>query len=277
MQSSKPEGQLALVTGASSGIGEAYAKKLALEGWDLIISARRKDKLRFLAAELKANYGTKTKIITADLSTNAGVELIKKRIEKGSPIDLLVNCAGFGTRGHFADIDPEKIERMVYLHSMAPALLTRAILPGMIERNRGTVVAISSLGAFLTTSEYTTYSATKAFLNTFYKGLHDELAGKEIEVQAICPGLVRTGFMETDEYKDFDYSNIPEFAWMSPERVVDISLKALKKERGPIVIAGLSNKIFIGLMHTAITGPVIRKSLGYFSRKRVIEGKPALF
>ncbi len=242
--------QTALITGASSGIGEAFARRLAVDGMNLIITARREKLLSTLADELRNSQGINVDIISADLSTDKGIKIMETRISEGPPVDMLVNCAGFGTRGHLADLAPEKISKMIILHTLAPSRLTRAALPGMINRDRGAIIAVSSLGAFLTTAEYVTYSATKAYLNSFYTGLRDELAGTSVKVQAVCPGLVKTGFMATEEYSDFNYSDIPDFAWMTPETVVSISLKKLKKNKKPVIITGLTNRLFVGLMKT---------------------------
>ena len=271
------EQKTALITGASSGIGAAYARRMAAEGINLIITARRDELLKKLADELSEKYGVVVEVIAADLATEEGISRLEKRTTGGPPVDILVNCAGFGTRGHLVTMAPEKITAMVNVHNLAPGRLTRAALPGMIDRNWGTIIMVASLGAFLTTAEYVVYSATKAFLTSFCTGLRDELAGTAVKVQAVCLGLVRTGFMETEEYKDFNYQDIPAFAWMSPEKVVDISMKKLVKNRRPVIITGLSNRVLVGLMNTSIIGPVIRNTLGYFSRRRVMKGEPALF
>jgi len=277
MTEKKTDRQTALITGASSGIGEAFARRLAADGISLVITARREKRLRALADEIKESRDVKVEIIPADLAVDEGLKTLEARITDGPPIDMLINCAGFGTRGHLVDLAPDKISTMISLHTMAPSRLTRAALPGMIDRDHGAIIAVSSLGAFLTTAEYVTYSATKAYLNSFYTGLRDELAGTSVKVQAVCPGLVKTRFMETEEYSDFNYNDIPDFAWMSPETVVSISLTKLKKNKKPVIITGFTNRLFVGLMNTSIIGPLIRNTLGYFSRKRVIKGEPALF
>jgi uncharacterized protein len=249
-------GRIAVITGASSGIGESFARRLAREGYDCFLVARRKKNLVKLAREIEDENGIRATIIAADLSTDAGVLHVERMITGNDQVEVLVNGAGFGTRGFFAEVDPRKMQDMVYLHTMASARLTRAVLPGMIANRRGFVINVSSVGAFLTTSHYVTYSATKAFINMLTLGLRDELAGTGVRIQALCPGLTRTGFMYTDEFKDFNYSDIPAFAWMTPEQVVEESLAALNKNK-IIFIPGRGNRIFIGTLKAPLIGTMI--------------------
>ncbi|MFC1669091.1 SDR family NAD(P)-dependent oxidoreductase [Spirochaetota bacterium] len=266
----------ALITGASSGIGMAFARSLAMEGHDLVLVARRKEQLEKLAREL-TKYNIDIKIFSADLSSDSGVTSLESKIIQKHNIHLLINSAGFGTRGHFADLDAEKIQKMIYLHTMAPARLTRAVLPEMIKNNSGIIIAISSLAAFLTTAEYVTYSATKSFLNTFCTGLSDELAATNVKIYSICPGLTKTEFMSTEEYKNFNYNEIPDFAWMTPEDVVEISLKKINSVNKPVIIPGAGNRFFVAILNFPLLGLLIRNLLRYLSRRRIIQGKPALY
>jgi short-subunit dehydrogenase len=250
-------GRTAVVTGASSGIGAAFASRFAREGYSLLLIARRKDLLSKLALELEGEHHITVSVLIADLSTDEGVRKVEKRLAGDDTIELLVNSAGFGTRGLFVEVESKKSQRMVYLHVMAAMRITAAVLPAMIANRRGYVIQVSSIGAFFTTSHYTVYSATKAFINMFALGLHDELAGTGVKVQALCPGLTDTGFMRTDEFKSFSYSMVPKFAWMSPERVVEESLHALGKNR-LVFIPGKGNRVFVGALKT----PVIKQLLG---------------
>ncbi len=258
-------GRTAIVTGASSGIGEAFARRLAQEGYDCYLVARRKGHLVKLAHEIEKNNGVRATTVSADLSTDTGVSQIERIIAANDSIEILVNAAGFGTRGFFADVDAEKMQQMVYLHTMATARLTRSVLPRMITNRKGYVINVSSVGAFLTTSHYVTYSATKAFVNMLMKGLRDELAGTGVTIQALCPGLTKTGFMYTDEFKDFNYGDIPRFAWMTPEQVVEESLAALRKNK-TIVIPGRGNRIFIGTLNAPLVGPILGGILSLMGR-----------
>ncbi len=251
-------GRTALITGASSGIGEAFARRLAEEGFNLFLVARRKELLRELALDLQYKHRVSATPIVADLSTDQGVRIVEKRISGDNTIDILINSAGFGTRGYFAEIDPEKSRKMVHLHAMTVMRLTRAVLPNMIANRRGYIIQVSSIGAFLTTAEYVLYSATKAFVNMFVQGLNEELAGTGVKLQALCPGLTKTGFMYTEEFKNFSYSKIPECIWMSPDQVVEESLAALKKNK-LVFIPGKGNRIFVGALRT----PGIKQALGF--------------
>ena len=255
----------AVITGASDGIGAAFARRLAGEGFNLVLAARRKKALDALAGELAGACGIRARVIAADLSTDAGIARLETAIARERSIAMLVNCAGFGTRGFFADLEPATIDRMVQLHVAAMARLTRAALPRMIELGRGTVINVSSLGAFFTTARYVVYSATKAFVNMFTLGLRDELADTGVQVQALCPGLTRTGFMRTEEYRDFDYGAVPSFAWMEPEEVVDASLRALRRDRA-IVIPGTGNRAFVAALTAPVIGPLLFRLLGRLGR-----------
>jgi len=255
----------AVITGASSGIGAAFACRLAGEGFALILTARRKDRLAALARELESACGVRAKFVAADLATDEGIARLEATIAQDRSIAMLVNCAGFGTRGHFSNLDPDTIEKMTCLHVMATVRLTRAALPSMIGSGRGAVINVSSLGAFFTTSHYVMYSATKAFINMFTLGLRDELSGTGVKAQALCPGLTRTGFMHTEEYRDFSYDAVPGFAWMEPGEVVDASLAALARDKA-IVIPGLGNRLFVATLRTPLIGPFLFRLLGRLGR-----------
>ena len=255
----------AVITGASSGIGAAFARRLAGEGFKLVLAARRKGPLAALAHELESACGIRATVIAADLSTDRGIARLEATIARDRSIAMLVNCAGFGTRGHFAAVDPATIEKMTRLHVMATVLLTRAALPRMIGNGRGAVINVSSLGSFFTTSHYVMYSATKAFINMFTLGLRAELAGTGVKAQALCPGLTRTGFMHTEEYRDFSYDAVPGFAWMEPDEVVDASLAALARDTA-LVIPGLGNRMFVAALRAPLIGPFLFRLLGRLGR-----------
>ena len=258
---SSVEKSFAIITGASSGIGEAYAHKLAEKGFSLILTARRKDRLNKTAADLKKKYKTETIIIQADLSSEKGIDTVLKKIKPVKNIEFFVHAAGFGTRGYFADIADYKIKGMAILHNLAAISIAREVLPSMIKRNKGFLVFVSSLGAFFTTKEYVMYSATKAFLNMFVLGLDAEIIKTGVIVQALCPGLTKTEFLSTPEYKDFNYEQIPEFAWMTAQQVVEDSMKNLKKNN-PIFIPGIMNRLFVSILESPVFGTFIKYILG---------------
>jgi len=257
----------ALVTGASSGIGAAFARRLAREGCALTLVARREDRLRALAAELSPS-ASEVEILACDLSTEEGIGEACARVAAPRGLDLLVSAAGFGTRGLLEEISAERSEAMVRLHVLAGLRLTRAALPAMLERARGALVHVASLGAFFTTSRYVTYSATKACLTTFCEGLADEVSARGVAVQALCPGLTRgTEFFESSEYAEFRYQEVPERFWMTAEAVVAESLAALARGGPTLLVPGLHNRAFVALMQVPVLGRILRRGLASLSRK----------
>jgi short-subunit dehydrogenase len=228
---------LALITGASSGIGETFARKLAAQGYDLIITARREERLRQLAAELMDRHGIEVEVLPADLSKREGMEKVENRAASASGLEILVNNAGFGLRGTFAEIPVEKSQSMLDVHVTATMRITRAALPGMIERGKGYVINVSSVAGFMSFGGRTMYSATKAFLNVFSTNLSNELRGTGVKIQTLCPGFTVTEFHNTEEIKGFDRSRYPSWSWQNVDYVVGTSLKALDRDR-VIVVPG---------------------------------------
>ena len=253
---------VALITGASSGIGEAFARRLARDGYDLVLAARRRARLEELGASLEAAFGTASRIVEADLSQTAGIDLVEAAVEDGPAPEVFVGSAGFGTRGLFAEIEAKTTQQMITLHVIANMRLARAVMPGMIERRRGRIIIVSSLGAFFTTSRYVTYASSKACLNMFCEGLRAELDGTGVRVQALCPGLTRTGFLSTPEYEGFDYRRVPSWMWMTAEAVVDRSLATEE----PVCIPGLYNRLFVGAMRAPVLGGLLGRALGRLER-----------
>jgi uncharacterized protein len=236
----------AVITGASSGIGEAYARAFAAEGKDLVLIARRQEKLLSIAQDLERQYGIKAIYIIADISTQQGLEKVLAVIEQ-APIDILVNNAGFGNTGEFEKIPWNKHQKMLEVHVIAPTRLTHAILPSMLSQNKGTIINVSSFTAFV--NDGGVYAATKAYLVHFTRSLKTALKGSDVVVQALCPGFTYSDFHKTDEYQRSGsdvYNKIPKFLWMSSEKVVAFSLHALKK-RKTIVVPGFFNKIIVFL------------------------------
>lgn len=227
---------LALVTGASSGIGEAFARRLAADGYRLILVARRRDRLDALAAALGD-----AEVVPADLSGASGLELVVERIQAAPDLDLLVNNAGFGSMGRFFEIGGDSQDRMHRLHVIATMRLTHAALRGMVARGRGGVINVSSVAAFGQNPGSVSYCATKAWMNSFTEGLDMELksAGSPVKVQALCPGFTTTEFQDVI---GMDRRRIPARMWMRADDVVDASLKGLAEDK-VIVVPGLLYKI----------------------------------
>jgi AhpD family alkylhydroperoxidase len=246
--------RVALITGASSGIGEAYARALARDGYALILVARREARLQALAEELTRQYHVLAEVLVADLADPAGVARVEARIAATRTLTFLVNNAGFGIRGTFVENDIAKHEAMIRVHVNASVRLTRAALPVMLARDCGAIVNVASFVAFFPVTGSVTYSATKAYLKSFTEALHQELFGTGVRVQALCPGFTRTEFQKAGK---IDEEGIPSFAWMSADSVVTQSLRDLDNGQvisvpgaGYRLLAILSNLIPRGLLYS---------------------------
>lgn len=213
---------LAVITGASSGIGAVFARKLAGRGYDLILSARRRDRLESIVREVPGAH----RIFAADLSRPEGIEALASEIGS-EPVDLLVNNAGFGTKGRFFESPLEDNERMHRVHMDAVLALTHAVLPGMVRRDSGAVINVSSVAGYARSPGNVSYCATKAWINAFTEGLYLELKGlnSKVVVQALCPGFTYTEFHDVMKV---DRGAVPKWLWMDAGVVVDASLDALR-------------------------------------------------
>ncbi|WP_340113081.1 SDR family NAD(P)-dependent oxidoreductase [Maribellus mangrovi] len=220
-----------VITGASAGLGLCFAKKLAEYGFDLVLIARRKDRLQDIATRLESEHSIQCEILPADLALDEDIEKVADHIKKISDLDILINNAGFATLGNFIDVPVEKDMRMIHVHIKASVQFTYAALQIMRKRKQGVIINVSSIGAFILTPGNALYDATKSFLNTFSQNLSLELQGSGIKIQALCPGFMSTEFHESGDLKNFDKSVIPDSSWMTPESVVSQSLKALEKNR----------------------------------------------
>jgi short-subunit dehydrogenase len=198
------------ITGASSGIGASYAKAFAENGYDLVLLARRKDRLQALAKQLESGGSIDCEIISADLAEQEEIKKVTNHIRQIDNLDILINNAGFATIGYFADIPIEKSMRMFHTHMTATVQFTHAALQVMLKRERGAIINVSSMGAFMLTPGNVLYDATKSFLATFSENLWLEVRDKGIKVQALCPGFTRTEFHEVGDFKNFDKSVIPD-------------------------------------------------------------------
>ena len=221
---------IALITGGSAGIGAAFARQLAGRGHDLVLVARSREKLEAAAAQLRTATGAAVEILVADLSTDAGVAAVEKRIGTSPEPDLLVNNAGFGTAGLFFSGDLGAQDRMHRLHILAVLRLTHAALRGMVERGRGAVINVLSIAGFSAAPGNAGYCATKHWMNAFTDGLDQELKsiGSPVRVQALCPGYTLSEFHDRLGY---DRSRVPAFLWLRAEDVVAESLRALDRDR----------------------------------------------
>ena len=248
--------RIALITGASSGLGEAFARELAAERYNLILVARREERLSALKSELENDYPITVEVLAADLTRDRDIERVETRIRELEYISMLINNAGFGTMGEFAQSDLGKQIEVITLQVVTPTRLTRAALPKMT--NGGSIINVSSLAAFITLPGYVTYNATKAYLIVFSKVLQSELKGTGIHVQALCPGFVATEFHSKVE--GFNRSAVPSFLWMTPRDVARESLRGL--ERGNVVyVPGFKNRLLLFLARTGILAPLLGRML----------------
>lgn len=222
---------LAVVTGASSGIGRSYAERLASNGMEVVVVARRADRLDALRREFESR-GARVRTIVADLARADDVQRLGVELAN-FPVDLLVNNAGLAHYMPFAQLPVERARELVDVNALAPVLLTRAVIPGMVERGRGAIINVASLLAFSGAAraphlpQRAVYAATKAFLVTFTEILAAELAGTGVKIQVVCPGVVRSEFHSR---QGIDMSQVPR---MEPDQIVTASLSDL--ERGVVV------------------------------------------
>jgi short-subunit dehydrogenase len=238
----KDGSRTALITGASSGIGAAYARLLAVKGYNLILVARREERLAGLATELRERHPITAEVLAADLARSGDVKRVLRRITELDDLDLLINNAGFGAPGAFAKVNLAPQLDMIRLHVIASVSLTRAALPGMIARQRGAIINVSSIAGLTPIPGSATYSATKAYLNVFSEALQAELHGTGIKIQALCPGFTHTEFHDTPEHQDSGRPEIPESMWMSAAEVAEQSLSALNRNQ-VIFIPGFKNRL----------------------------------
>lgn len=209
----------ALITGASSGIGTVYARRLAARGHDLVLVARATDRLNTLAAELRKSHGVTIEVITADLTDAAQTEAVAQRLRAQPAIDILVNNAGASVSGGFSHADPTALENLLRLNSLAPTLLTVAVLPGMLERGHGSIVNIASVLALLPEYSHGIYAAAKSYMLTMSQSLHAEVGQKGVYVQAVLPAATRT---EIYARSGGDISKVPDV--MEVDDLVDAAL-----------------------------------------------------
>ncbi|MBX3132202.1 MAG: SDR family oxidoreductase [Gemmatimonadaceae bacterium] len=227
---------LACVTGASAGLGREFALQLAQRGFDLLLVARDLDRLTALAEELSQQHGITATAHQADLSRDEPMRTLAEKLSKEERLMVLVNNAGFGTKGKLATRPVGEQATMLELHVMAPMLLTRAVIPKMIERREGFVITVASVASFTASQGNVNYCATKAYQRVFMEGLAQELAGTGVRVQALCPGFTHTEFhdrMQIDKTK-----GIPSWAWLNADRVVRESLEQAFGGGPTVVIPG---------------------------------------
>jgi short-subunit dehydrogenase len=228
-----------LITGASAGLGEGFARKLAAEGHNLVLVARRTDRLESLAAELAKAHGIQTFVETCDLAKpDAGIALVKRVSDQGIEIDCLINNAGFGTGGDFASSDLVQQTNMITVNCTALMQLCHAVLPAMLARKSGSILNVASSAAFQAGPYMAVYYATKAFVLSFSEALHEEVKAAGIHVSALCPGPTDTEFFATAKLT----KSLLAIMSRAQGPVIDDGLRALKANKA-FVVSGFLNKL----------------------------------
>ena len=263
-----PEKALAIVTGASSGIGEAFARQLAARGYDLLLVARREDRLRALAAEIADAHPVSVDIMAADLAADEPRARVAARIRAASNLRLLVNNAGFGVVGFFRQASLDEQDRMHRLHVLTTLALSHAALQNLTARadhgERTGIINVSSVASFGQSPTSVSYCATKAWMTSFTEGLAIELAAQAspVKVQALCPGFTYTEFHDRI---GMDRKPIPKQLWMTADFVVAESLRGFDRSR-LIVVPGWRYKISVAFIR-AMPGSLMRRIAGVGARR----------
>lgn len=253
-----------LITGASSGLGAGFAKALAAKGNDLVLIARRADRLEALAALLREEYDVTVHVFPTDLTESGAVaSLMEELAAQGITVTHLINNAGYGLRGAFAEMDGPSQARMIDLNCRVPTELSHAVLPAMIAAGRGGILNVASTAAFQPGPWMAVYYATKAFMLYFSEGLHDEVKDKGVKVSALCPGPTRTEFFANAEMED---SALNRFMAGAPEKVIEDGLKALEANKAVRISGALNATIANSIRLTP--RPLARKIAGELQKAR---------
>jgi len=231
----------ACITGATSGIGAAFAEEFAKQGYDLLITGRRQEMINFFAEKLRQQYYISVEVIIADFSNEKIIDLLGNKLNRIDNLEILVNNAGYGSEGSFCDEKSQAQVAKLHVCSSAAVKLCHAVLPTMIANHKGIIINVSSLSACFPAPGAAMYTATRAFLVTFTESLYMELKGTGVQVQVLCPGTTKTDFhkklgFDPDDY----YQNKGMMRFLTTKQVVDASLKNLKKDK-VVCIPGLFN------------------------------------
>jgi len=259
---------LAVITGASSGLGASFARKLASHGYDLLLVASRQDRLESLARELGEQFHVKVEALSADLTVDGALGRVANRVRNAPDLALLVNNAGFGTLGAFWEADAESQDQMHRLHVIATMRLSHAALANLVPRAQaGTgVINVSSVAAYGASPDNASYCSTKAWMNRFTEALSIDLVVKNspVTVQALCPGFVLTEFHDTLK---MDRSRISSSMWMNADFVVEESLRGFVR-RTLFVIPSWRYKLIVAFLRLIPGSWIRRGSIGLVRRYR---------
>jgi short-subunit dehydrogenase len=236
--------EVALITGASSGIGEALARRLARDKRSLALVARRAERLEALAAALGREHGVDAHVLPADLAQPGGAKALAEEVARRDlTVDWLANNAGFGTYGAFHELPVEREVEEIQLNVASLVELTGRFLPGMVARGRGAVMNIASVGGFAPGPYMGTYCATKAFVVSFSEAIATELRGTGVHVLCVCPGFTRTEFQKA---ASVDTNGLPDFVWMSADAVADQAVNAVGRKA--LLVNGILNSLTASTM-----------------------------
>jgi len=258
---------IALITGASAGIGREFSRCLATRARSLVLVARREERLMHLRDELIGrNPNLNVHIRAVDLAHKSEIETLVAWLKQEKiEIDFLINNAGLGDLGSFATSDGEKIDRIIQVNVTGLTLLTQKLLPAMIAKKRGAILHVSSCAGFLPMPEFSVYAATKAYVTSLSEGLRMELRGTGVSVCALCPGPVRTEFGEVAERPGQSRERSPEFVYVSAEDVARVGLAAIENDRA-LVIPGFVMKL--GMLLVRLTPMSILRLASRLTAKR---------
>lgn len=251
---------VALITGPTSGLGAGFARRYAADGYDLVLVARDAERLNELAEAMRAEHGTSSQVLVADLAGADGRARVADRLADG--VRVLVNNAGFGTSGDFWTADPELLQSQLDVNVTAVMQLTRAALPPMVDTGLGTIINVASVAGLLS-GRGSTYSASKAWVLSFAEGLANGLAGTGVSVHALCPGFVHTEFHQR---AGIQMASMPSFMWLDIDDVIGECMADVV--RGKVVIIP-------GLQYKALTtaGRMVPRNMVRFMTKTVGRGR----
>jgi len=255
----------ALITGASSGIGTCFARALAARGRHLVLVARSKDKLEALKSEIADKHSLRIEVIEQDLSvTGASAHLAAILKERGIPVDLLVNNAGFGAHGEFWKLPLDRQADMLRLNIVALTELTHLLLPAMVKERRGDIINVSSTASFQPVPYTSVYAATKAYVTSFSMGLAEEASRYGVRVLALCPGGTATNFFDASRYGMRTFVG----GLQSPEEVVEVGLRALDRGRS-LAVARFIDQLMVFAERLAPRRLVARQAAAMFRPKNL--------